>query len=350
VKNIVICLDGTGNELKARGNTNVLNLYDLLDLSDPSRQVAFYDPGVGTFSAPGAWTPPARLFSRLTGLAFGVGMRQNLAEAYTYLMDVYEPGDRIYVFGFSRGAYTARALTGLLAEIGIFRKGAENLVQYAIASYTRQKKKDKDWEQLDRFRWVFAHRVGGETTVPVEFLGVWDTVKAAGILRWDAKWPYTRHLKNVKRVRHAVSIDEYRRPYKDYLALADERCDPRPVIDEVWFSGVHSDVGGTFEDDPRLCKITLRWMARAAVDAGLIVKQGPYWGMVRKVTDDNARGVVHRMGKVWALVGYRKRVIPPRARVHASVRARMEAGLGYAPKVPDGVQWVDEDWAVPPPR
>src|SRR4051812_24693826 len=149
----------------------------------------------------------------MTGLAFGVGMRQNLAEAYTYLMRTYEPGDRIYLFGFSRGAYTARALSGLLYTIGVFRPGAENLVQYAVASYTRKGKGKRDWGQLDKFRFVFGHRVDGGTRVPVEFLGVWDTVKAAGVLRWDAKWPYTHRLVNIRKVRHAVSIDEYRRPY-----------------------------------------------------------------------------------------------------------------------------------------
>src|SRR3712207_1986787 len=103
-KKIVICLDGTGNELKAKdANTNVVKLYDLLDLDDPAKQVAYYDPGVGTFSSPGAWSPPARFVSRVAGLAFGRGMRQNLAEAYTYLMGVYEPGDQIYLVGFSRG-------------------------------------------------------------------------------------------------------------------------------------------------------------------------------------------------------------------------------------------------------
>lgn len=341
-KNIVVCLDGTGNELKAKGNTNVVSLYDLLDLSDPEKQVAYYDPGVGTFSAPGAWTPPARFVSRVQGLAFGVGMRQNLAEAYTYLMQVYEPGDRIYVFGFSRGAYTARALTGLLSLIGIFRRGSENLVQYAVASYT--KRGDKDFDQLRKFRWIFAHRVDGETTVPVDFLGVWDTVKAAGILRWDAKWPFTHQLGNVRAVRHAVSIDEYRRPYRDYLARAWPDADIKPEIDEVWFAGVHSDVGGTFEDDPRLCKITLKWMLEGAVGAELLVKQGPYHAMSRAVTPDNALGEVHRMGKIWALVGYRNRVVPPHAKVHTSVRERLAADPRYRPRIPDTVTYVDPEW------
>src|SRR5689334_23057934 len=92
-KNIVVCLDGTGNQLKARGSTNVVRLFEMLDLSDPAKQIAYYDPGVGTFSAQGAWTPAARAISRTMGLVVGTGMRQNLAEAYTYLMTAWEPGD-----------------------------------------------------------------------------------------------------------------------------------------------------------------------------------------------------------------------------------------------------------------
>src|SRR5262245_1694502 len=137
-KNIVLCLDGTGNQVSAKGKTNVLLMYGMLDLRDPKKQVAFYDPGVGTFSSSGAWSPPARLVSRLMGLAFGSGMKTNLAEAYTYLMQHYEPGDRIYVFGFSRGAYTARALCGLIRAVGLFKPGAENLVSYAIKSYVKR--------------------------------------------------------------------------------------------------------------------------------------------------------------------------------------------------------------------
>lgn len=342
-KNIVICLDGTGNELKGEGNTNVVALYDLLDLTDPATQVAYYDPGVGTFSAPGAWTPPARLASRVAGLAFGTGMRDNLAEAYTYLMRVYEPGDRIYLFGFSRGAYTARALNGLLHTIGIFRPGAENLVQYAVAAYTRRTKTAKHWKQLDRFRWVFAHRVDGETRVPVEFLGVWDTVKAAGILRWDAKWPYTRNLANVRKVRHAVSIDEYRRPYRDYLARKDAKAKVQPTIYEVWFAGVHSDVGGTFEDDPRLAKITLKWMAQGAHANGVLMKQGPYHALCASVTVEHAKGKQHRMGRAWRLLGYQARTIPEQALVHDSVRVRRDAGLVRA-KLPDDPKWANPEW------
>ena len=346
-KKIVICLDGTGNELKAKdANTNVVALYDLLDLDDPAKQVAYYDPGVGTFSAPGAWTPPARFATRVAGLAFGYGLRTNLAEAYTYLMRVYEPGDRIYLFGFSRGAYTARALAGLVHSIGIFRPGAENLVQYAVSSYVRKDKAKKDWEQLDYFRWVFSHPAPeGMKRIPIEFLGVWDTVKATGMLRWDQKWPWTRSIVNVRKVRHAVSIDEYRKPYRYYPAVPDDAGDVDPDVYEVWFAGVHSDVGGTFPDNSDLARITLKWMAQGAYAAGVLMKRKPFFGVCGGVKAAHARGTVHRMGRAWRLVGYRRRVVPPGALVHDSVRERLAAGVGYAFTLPDGATYTDPGWS-----
>ncbi|MFB7236577.1 DUF2235 domain-containing protein [Streptomyces sp. NPDC056269] len=350
-KNIVVCLDGTGNQLKARGNTNVVNLYEMLDLGDPAAQVAYYDPGVGTFSATGAWTVPARKLSRLLGLAFGAGLKENLAEAYTYLMHHYEPGDRIFLFGFSRGAYTARALAGLLKAVGLLRPGSENLVPYAISVYARNRTwSDDDWRQLHRFAGAFSRKVDTRTGIPVHFMGIWDSVKAAGLLRWNLRWLFTRRIPNVGRVRHAVSIDEKRRPYEEYLVLPPEEPGaPGPLVEETWFAGVHSDVGGTFDDDPRLPAVALKWIVDGALDAGLLLEEKAY-GRHLTLDAGHALGTVHRMGAVWALLTYRPRRVPAGARVHASVRRRLESDAGYAKRLPDGVIWTDEEWLTPHPR
>lgn len=334
-KNVVVCLDGTGNQLRTTGNTNVVRLFEVLDLSDPSRQVAYYDPGVGTFSHPGAWTPVARRVSRLLGLALGSGLHANISEAYLFLMRTWEPGDRIYVFGFSRGAYTARALCGLLHKVGLLRPGSENLVPYAVAAYSRR---HADFDLLDRFATLFSFRPGGSASVPVELLGVWDSVKAAGYLRWELKLPYTRQLPNVARVRHAVAIDEKRRPYREYLLDGQ-----RPPGDEVWFAGVHSDVGGTFEDDSRLSTIALRWVATAARDAGLLVDEAAFERECA-VTPEHAAGTVHRMGRIWALLTYKQRRVPDDALVHSSVRVRTGSDPAYRKRLPGEVQWADPDW------
>ena len=323
-----------------QGNTNVLQLFRRIDY-DPDRQLTYYDPGVGTFSAAGASTPFAQWFSRLLGQAFGAGLRTNLEEAYTFLMNHWNPGDEIYIFGFSRGAYTARAMAGLLCRIGIIRPGGENLVRYAVSTYARRHSKwtDDDWKQAGQYKNAFGRMVDGKYEVPVTYLGVWDTVKAPGLLRRSMTWPDTRVLKNVAAGRHAVSIDEKRRPFREYLV--DAKAADR--IDEVWFAGVHSDVGGSFTDPPALGDITLNWIAEGAKKAGLEFRSDR---PLPVVTPAHATGPIHKMGWIWVLLINRLRPIPLGAKVHASVRSRIEQQADYARKhrLTD-MEWVEPDWA-----
>jgi uncharacterized protein (DUF2235 family) len=174
-KNILICLDGSGNEVKAKAVTNVFKVAEYADLKDPSAQVLYYDPGVGTMAAPSAWTSIAQKISLLGGLALGHGIRQNIAEAYTYLMNTWQPGDKVFIFGFSRGAYTARALCGMLYRVGLLRPGSENLVPYAVRVYARNPGKDSDlaqpegWDRMDRFSEALAVRTEGDRrSFPIE--------------------------------------------------------------------------------------------------------------------------------------------------------------------------------------
>ena len=350
MKNLVICLDGTGNQVRATRNTNVVLLYQMLDLSDPARQVAYYDPGLGTFSSGAAWTPVGKRTSQLSGLAFGTGLRTNLGEAYTWLMQNWEPGDQVFVFGFSRGAYTARALTGMLRTVGLMRPGLENLVPYAVRAHTRRfddKSKGEYWGTVHEFARVFAREVDGKhTTVPIRYLGLWDTVKAVGILRWEIHWPYTNALPNVARCRHAVSIDEKRRPYKHdpITSIAKDG-----LLEEAWFAGVHSDVGGTFDDKgPRLSTIALKWVVQGAVASGLRVKDSAY-DAACTVGPEHAVGAVHRMGRIWALATYRRRSVPDGASVHSSIEARRQRDPQYAEgRFRGNVRYVDPDWVGGP--
>ena len=286
-KNIVLCFDGTGNVVRATGNTNVLMLFKRLAY-DPEAQLTYYDPGVGTFSSGGAWTPVAQWISRTMGQAFGSGMRENLEQAYTFLINNWNPGDKIYLFGFSRGAYTARAVAGLLRTVGVMRPGADNLVRYAVGNYARRSSKwqRNQWMQSGQFGSLMGQRVDGKVTVPVEYLGIWDTVKAPGLLRRSMTWPWTRQLPNVKAGRHAVSIDEKRRPYREYLVDTEKAGDR---IEEVWFAGVHSDVGGSYMDPPSLGDISLNWIAQGARDAGLIFDDDPPWPALTPGARDRTR-------------------------------------------------------------
>ncbi|MBG6058205.1 uncharacterized protein (DUF2235 family) [Cryobacterium sp. MP_M3] len=368
-RNLVICLDGTGAQPRAKGDSNVIKVFGMLDLTDPAKQIAYYDPGVGTFSSSASWGPLARWLSRIGGLAFGNGLRQNLGEAYTWLMREWNPGDRIFVFGFSRGAYTARALSGMLRTIGLLHAGSENLVPYAVSEFTRRSKDDRPqgsdgvttpastppgrpaprtpqnvasrafWAAIDEFSGNFARKVNGRSTVPVAYIGAFDTVKAAGFLRWDIKWPYTRKLENDLRVRHAVSIDEKRRPFREYLVTPS----PQSRLEEVWFAGVHTDVGGTFEDDPRLSTVTLKWIVEGAIEEGMLVEPRPY-AKACTVAELNANGTVHSNSWIWRIFIDRTRPIPPNAFIHSSVRPRMATSGSYAARAPAGVQWADPNW------
>jgi uncharacterized protein (DUF2235 family) len=346
-KNIVVCLDGTGNEVKAKGATNVFKIVELLELTDPSRQIVYYDPGVGTFAAPSAHGRAERGLSRLGGLALGHGIRQNLGEAYTFLMNNWQPGDKVFVFGFSRGAYTARALCGMLYRVGLLRPGSENLIPYAVRVYARRPGKNSNltapegWDRMDRFAEALAVRPKPDSLAfPVDYLGVFDTVKATRFLGRDIRWPYTNQLPNVRVVRHAVSIDEKRRPYRECL-IPVPPAGQAPQVNETWFAGVHSDVGGGFDDDPELGRVTMRWMVTGAVAEGMLIRRQRY-GRRFPLSDSDALGRIHKMGWKWAFALYRRRLVPAGARVHASVRARIAKDPKYAGRIPADVTWDEE--------
>lgn len=357
-KNVVICLDGTGNQMRSKGDTNVVRLYAMLQHDDPALQVAYYDPGVGTFSAQGAWTPIAKGLSKFFGLAFGTGLRQNITEAYTFLMRNWEPGDRIFLFGFSRGAWAARALAGMIGELGILRPGSENLVPYAVGVYTRGKRYEtQDWAELRGFGKTFSQTVHRSPVVPIEFVGLWDSVKAGGFFGLNLRWPYSSRLRTAKTVRHALSIHEKRRPYRPSLVFPTLTFPykRRQDFQQVWFAGVHSDVGGTFDPDPvdpvtkrtplALSTVALNWILDGAIGAGLIVAPYRYNKLQKEIGADPVPGAVHHMGWPWILLTFRRRKIKPGSPIHSSVRERWEADPKFARNVPPDALWVDPDWA-----
>jgi len=356
-KNIVICLDGTSNEPESRP-TNVARTFDIA-LKDRDRQVAYYDPGVGTMGDRGATTRFGQTLSRIGGLAFGHGIKDNIAEAYQYLMQVYEPEDRVFVFGFSRGAYTARAFTGLLRTVGLLERGADNLVPYAIKLYTgaprsksAKEKQDRYWEKVNRWRVMFCQPAFDPFGNPIQFLGVWDTVKSVGWFNivgkfQQARWPFTRNVGGVAHGRHAISIDERRRYYSAYRFSDEALGDPERDLREVWFAGVHSEVGGGAEA-PELANIALKWMLDEASDLGLELRPRKYSMQVgasqgKPQPSELALGRSKPAGWVWAVIGlgWNPRPVPAGALVHRSVRIRQEdAALGYRPPF-TAVEYVD---------
>ena len=342
-RNLIICCDGTGNEYGPR-NTNVVHAYEAT--ARDHRQLGFYDPGVGTFSFLGI--PLARSFCSLLGKAFGLGLRQNLADAYTFLMAHYRPGDRIFLFGFSRGAFTARALAGMLHKCGLLRSEHENLVEYALRIYTGRGNK----RVARGFKATFAE------PCPVHFVGVWDTVASLG---WflGRKFNNARLNPEVANGFHALAIDEQRREFQ--AVLWDETArEPGQVIEQVWFPGVHSDVGGSYDDrgladtallwmlgKARACGLHLRadWQQRIA--AGRRDKERSFQASVGFKPDPLARLHESRV-KAWRLSRPTPRRIPEGSRLHSSVYLRMRSREDYFPPLPIRFEW-STDRSVPEP-
>src|SRR5689334_23093294 len=144
-KNIVVCCDGTANQF-AENNTNVLKLYSVLD-HDPQSQKTYYHPGLGTMEPAGALSTFSRKITKLLGMAIGYGLSLDIRDAYVFLMQNYVVGDKLYLFGFSRGAYTVRAVASLLKMYGLIRPGNETLIPYAIRMMMAIQRSNRDVER-----------------------------------------------------------------------------------------------------------------------------------------------------------------------------------------------------------
>jgi len=263
-KRIVVCSDGTWltPEHAHKGVFTPSNVYKMACAIAPrtstgTEQIVFYDKGVGTNGG----------LDRLTGGAFGQGLFQNIEEAYAFLVHNYAEGDEIYFFGFSRGAFTVRSTAGLLRKCGLLQKLHADKFQDAYRLY-HKRDAAPDTPEATEFRKNFAREVG------IKFIGVWDTVGALGVpfsfLRSLTKHRYEFHdvkLSHiVEHAYHAVAIDERRKPFRP--TLWEITKNDQQHVEQVWFAGVHSDVGGGFQDS-RLADLTFKWMKEKAEACGL---------------------------------------------------------------------------------
>ncbi len=352
-RNIVICLDGTNDQIGVSRPTNPAKVFEMLDLDEQLRQIAYYDPGVGTLPASTARGKIGQWVSRRGEQAFGFGMKTNLMQSYTWLMERYQPGDKIYVFGFSRGAFTARALVGMLARPGLLRSGSLNLVEYAVKEYAQKRMvNDQDVEAFaDALCWgTRSHPMNPGRlpddkdrvhAIPVEYLGIWDTVEASGFAGiGKGRWPGTKRLRNVKKIRHAVSIDERRRPFHEFLVKSQD-------FEEVWFAGVHCDVGGTFKEC-KLATIALKWVFDGICHELRLRDGNPAASYAKwcTVSAEFATAAIHKNNWVWKLIGSRTRPIPDGAFLHETVRLRQERQPTYLPNL-ENAQWANTDWSAP---
>ncbi len=280
-RKLIICCDGTSNEFGTT-NTNVVRIAKVIDPEAPS-QLVFYDPGVGTLPQPGFVTWLGKKWSLLAGLAFGAGLTANVEAAYRFLMDEYRPGDRIFLFGFSRGAYTVRALAGVLHQFGLLQRWSDDLVPYVLEMARSVEELDgadetatqRYWNVCREFSATFARPDAtsgfGSRPIRVRFLGAWDTVSSVGWV-WDPRrFAFTTRNPAIEIVRHAVSIDEHRAFFRQNRFLPSQSA-PQQDLDERWFPGCHCDVGGGYAPrDTGIWRAPFRWIVEEARAAGLAV-------------------------------------------------------------------------------
>ena len=334
MKRIVLCCDGTWNTPTQGIPTNVTKTARavLPAAPDGTAQVVFYDAGVGT---------EGRLLSRFSGGVFGEALTKNVADAYRFLVHNYEDGDEIYLFGFSRGAYTARSTVGLLCNVGLLRKMHADRFPEAMAMYRRRDVPPDSYE-AERFRANYSRGVP-----PVEFMGVWDTVGPLGIPwrrglltvfpflaapiwpREDLDFHDVTLSGIVKHGYHALAIDDTRKPFEPSLWKAPKQGQ---VIEQAWFAGVHTDIGGGREDSG-LSDEAFVWMMEKARARGLAF-DGEY---VSKWVRPDPLGTLHDNG-AWDWFDFLNeprrigRASEASEALHDGVRARLgEKRLAYAP-------------------
>lgn len=251
-RNLSVLFDGTWNEQDKGENTNVCRLYKSIDTvgERDERQPCFYDPGVGT-----------KWYDRLKGGAFGYGLSENIRQGYRWLCENYRENDDIFVFGFSRGAYAACSLIGLIRKSGLLRMATPELVAQAYTLY-RDKDIAPDSVPASAFRRSFAREVR------VKFIGVWDTVGSLGVpvsgvpfSRDYFQWHDTELSRIVDYAYHAIVLDEHRKDYQAAVWRSEDgsKKSENIEVEQRWFAGAHANVGGGYANDC-LCHLPLYWI------------------------------------------------------------------------------------------
>ena len=250
MKNIIFLADGTRNNQKDQ--TSVWISSENLEDDKPTEQVKCYDQGVGT-----------KMGNIVRGMMWGRGINTNIIEGFKFISDNYDAGDRIYLFGFSRGAYTVRSLASMISLCGLARKNANENTHKVFFELYKKNRKDDFKQRVESLISIYEGRAAS-----IEALCVWDTVGSVGWqtrttdIRKKMRHKYHRMTiyPQIKRVYHAVSLDERRTQYWPHLMIGQAKNAPHTQVEEVWFAGVHSDIGGGYSDDKSLSHIPLHWM------------------------------------------------------------------------------------------
>ncbi|KAJ7598622.1 hypothetical protein C8J56DRAFT_1039511 [Mycena floridula] len=325
-RNLILCFDGTGDQFD-NDNSNVVSFFSALKKDDRTKQMAYYQAGIGTYTSPQIVSPVQAKLSKTLGMMIASDLDAHVMDGYEFLMQNYVAGDRICLFGFSRGA-----LAGMIHKVGLLPADNLQQVPFAYKMYTRADA--RGWAQSNAFKKTFS------VDVKIEFVGVWDTVDSVGFI--PKRLPFTTSNTIVRTFRHALSLDERRAKFKanlwnlpqddqddeaspglpwpapaspidgkpsnsysyyeslkklserspeddkilseleeKYSTRLSRHSDKRKKTDvlEVWFPGCHCDVGGgsVRNSTPHsLARISLRWMIRECfkTDTGIMFDTG----------------------------------------------------------------------------
>ncbi|MGE2724359.1 phospholipase effector Tle1 domain-containing protein [Mycolicibacterium pulveris] len=303
MKKLVLCFDRFSGDPAGPDATNLQCLLNLL--VEGKEQLSWHQSGASA---------PHRLHRRA---AAADDARAAVAQAYRFLVDCWEPGDRIFVFGSGRDAYCAQTLTRLLGTVGVL----PDLMDYVLDAYAapRTDRTAQDWQRVARV----AAGLSSQHAVPVWFLGLWDTLKIPGFTRRTTPAP----LRNVVHGRHAVAVDGL--AGQRLVGSASER------VEEVWFRGTHGDVTGEPGGCRSLAAITLDWMLDGALRAGLQVSARLRYAVPAPSECDAVAGGPHRLAM---------RKLPEGAAVHSSVDVYLREHPEYWRRLPARVTWADPEW------
>ncbi len=326
-RNLVVCCDGTGNIWGGGGDTNVVLLIQALHKD--ANQLVFYDPGVGSATNLPSISPWERikvLAARLWGLAFGQGIYENILQAYAFLVQHYRTGDQIYVFGFSRGAFTARCVAGMVNLFGVIRCGGEAMLPSMVRLYFSApgQANGAGMSRQDLANELRSNFCVEGADARVHFIGVWDTVESVGGLRSKSiTSAATVKGKAFDHVRQALALDELRAPYKPRVYDEANFDTGIQSLQQRWYPGAHCDVGGSYPQRG-LSNATLRWMLEQAQDKGLALHSTALERIVA-----NSADLAHNQAfslPLWALLGLRRRIPPEGAAMDPSVAAHAASG------------------------
>ncbi|KAK0451378.1 uncharacterized protein EV420DRAFT_714383 [Desarmillaria tabescens] len=286
-RNLVVCLDGTTNQF-GHWNTNVIELYNrILKESEDANQLTFYSSGIGTY-IPSTTHWLSTWFYNTIDSAIARSFMVIIEKAYRWLAHNYRDGDRIFLFGFSRGAYQVRAVAGMIQKLGLVLSGNVGLIPFAYELYTNRHKGKAIKDEADARALCENFKRTFSRNVKLHFVGVWDTVASVGLVQ-KSPLPLTTTAYHNCTFRHGLALDECRIKFLptylaggwtpnlrlDYYSLDDKEMD----VKEVWFVGSHSDVGGS--NDPRtlsLGLVPLLWMENQAIDIGLRCRKRNFFG------------------------------------------------------------------------